>query len=84
MAFLNLFHLLYPGGWFLLVHIIPVLVDYYLANDVGDLRPDGVTIYTGRLAGPVCEYPMIERDGEKLERPMSSSGLWCADDDDNE
>jgi hypothetical protein len=24
----------------------------------------------------------IERDGERLKRPMSSSGLWEADDDD--
>jgi hypothetical protein len=35
-----------------------------------------VTICAGRLAGA-----KIERDGEKLERPMSSSGLWWADDD---
>jgi hypothetical protein len=25
-----------------------------------------------------------DRDGEKLERPMSSSGLWWADDDDDD
>jgi hypothetical protein len=33
------------------------------------------TICAGRLVGAGCEYPKIERDGEKLERPMSSSGL---------
>jgi hypothetical protein len=42
-----------------------------------------VTICAGRLAGAGCEWPRIERDGERLERPMSSSGLWWADDDDD-
>jgi hypothetical protein len=31
-----------------------------------------------------CEKPKIERDGEQLERPMSSSGPWSADDDNGE
>jgi hypothetical protein len=26
----------------------------------------------------------IERDGQQLERPMSSSGLWWADDGDDD
>jgi hypothetical protein len=38
---------------------------------------------SSRQAGARCEKPRIERDGEKLERPMSSSGLWRADDDDD-
>jgi hypothetical protein len=29
------------------------------------------------------QWPRIERNGEKLERPMSSSGLQWADDDDD-
>jgi hypothetical protein len=28
--------------------------------------------------------PRIERDGEQLERPISSGGLWWANDDDDE
>jgi hypothetical protein len=32
-------------------------------------------IGAGRLAGAECEQPRIERDGEKLEKPMSSNGL---------
>jgi hypothetical protein len=38
-----------------------------------------VTICAGRLAGAGSN---IERNGEKLERPMSSSKLYWADDDD--
>jgi hypothetical protein len=30
----------------------------------------------------VCLHTHIERDGERLDRPMSS-GLWWADDDDD-
>jgi hypothetical protein len=41
-----------------------------------------VTIYA-RLAGAGCETN-IERDGEQLERPMSSSGLSWADNDDDD
>jgi hypothetical protein len=42
-----------------------------------------VTVCGGRLAGAGCELSKIERDGEQ-ERPMSSSGLYWADDDDND
>jgi hypothetical protein len=34
-----------------------------------------------RLAGAGCEQPKIERDGEQLERSMSSSRLYWAGDD---
>jgi hypothetical protein len=35
-------------------------------------------------AGAGCAWPRIERDGENMERPMSSSGLGWADDDDDD
>jgi hypothetical protein len=33
------------------------------------------------VGGAGCERQRVVRDSEKLERPMSSSGLWWADDD---
>jgi hypothetical protein len=44
-------------------------------HEIIALRPGGVTICAIRLAGAGCEYAKIERGGEQLERPMSSSGL---------
>jgi hypothetical protein len=35
------------------------------------------------MYGAGSEWPKIERDGEQLKRPMSSNGLWWADDDED-
>jgi hypothetical protein len=65
-----------------IAHRISMLSNRGLATSAEEPTIAGVvTICVGRLARVGCEYPKIERDSEKLERPMFSSRLCWADDD---
>jgi hypothetical protein len=55
--------------WHNLKHLITASNSHFPQNPTSPLKHDK-------------QLFKIERDGEKLERPISSSGLWLADDDD--